>query len=176
LNRRAFYQGSAGLATAGAEVDSGAGFSLKLAARGHAMATNEPVVAHRKVIMGSNKSFGLVFAAFFAIVALLPLIHSGPLRWWALAVAVAFAAAAFVAPRLLQPLNWLWFKLGLLLHHVVNPVIMAAMFYGAMLPMGLLLRFLGKDLLRLKREPGANSYWIAREPPAPSHGSMSKQF
>ena len=80
------------------------------------------------------------------------------------------------APRLLQPLNRLWFKLGLLLHHVVNPVIMALMFYGAMLPMALLLRWLGKDLLRLKREPEAQSYWIAREPPAPAPGSMSKQF
>ncbi len=50
------------------------------------------------------------------------------------------------------------------------------MFYGAMLPMALLLRWLGKDLLRLKREPEAQSYWIAREPPAPAPGSMSKQF
>ena len=50
------------------------------------------------------------------------------------------------------------------------------MFYGAMLPMALLLRWLGKDLLRLKREPEAKSYWIAREPPAPAPGSMSKQF
>ena len=140
------------------------------------MAANEPVVSHRKVIMGSNRSFGLVFAGFFAIVALLPLIHGGALRWWALTVAAAFAASALFAPRLLQPLNRLWFKLGLLLHHVVNPVIMALMFYGAMLPMALLLRWLGKDLLRLKREPEAQSYWIAREPPAPAPGSMSKQF
>ena len=140
------------------------------------MAANEPIVSHRKVIMGSNRSFGLVFAGFFTVIALLPLIHGRALRWWGLIVAVVFAAAALFAPRLLQPLNRLWFKLGLLLHHVVNPVIMAAMFYGAMLPMALLLRWLGKDLLRLKREPEAQSYWIVREPPAPAPGSMSKQF
>jgi hypothetical protein len=140
------------------------------------MPTNEPVVSHKKVVMGSNRSFGLVFAAFFFIVALLPLIHGRPLRWWLLIVAAAFAAAAFFAPRLLQPLNLLWFKLGLLLHRVVNPVVMALMFYGAILPMALLLRRLGKDLLRLKHEPEATSYWIPREPPAPAPGSMSKQF
>jgi hypothetical protein len=61
-----------------------------------------------------------------------------------------------------------------LLHHVVSPVIMALMFYGAILPMALLLRALGKDVLRLKRESDTASYWIPREPPAP--GSMSKQF
>ena len=140
------------------------------------MAANEPVVSHKKVVMGSNRSFGLVFAVFFVLVALLPMLHGAPLRWWALGIAAAFAAVAFFVPRLLRPLNWVWFKLGMLLHHVVNPVIMAAMFYGAMLPMAVLLRWLGKDLLRLKREPESISYWIPREPPAPAPGSMSKQF
>ena len=75
---------------------------------------------------------------------------------------------------MLHPLNRAWLVLGLLLHRVVNPVIMAVMFYGTILPTASLLRALGKDLLRLKREPQATSYWIPRKPPAP--GSMSKQF
>ena len=140
------------------------------------MAANEPVVSHRKVAMGSNQSFGLVFAVFFALVALLPATHGEPVRWWALAVAVAFAAVALFVPRLLQPLNRVWFAFGMLLHHVVNPIVMGAMFYGAILPMALLLRARGKDLLRLKRDPGAASYWIPREPPGPEPGSMQKQF
>jgi len=140
------------------------------------MATNEPVVAYKKTVMGSNRSFGLVFAIFFLLVALLPVLHGAPARWWALVLAFVFAAVAFFAPGLLRPLNWVWFKIGLALHHVVNPVIMAVMFYGAILPMAVLLRRLGKDLLRLKREPESASYWISREPPAPAPGSMSKQF
>src|ERR1700693_4359254 len=132
------------------------------------MAANEPVVSHRKVVAGSDRSFGLVFAAFFAIVALLPTIHGAQLRWWALGLAAGFAIVAFIAPRVLHPLNRAWLALGLLLHHVVNPVIMAVMFFGAILPMALLLRALGKDLLRLKRDPQAASYWIPREPPAPA--------
>jgi len=140
------------------------------------MATNEPVVSHKKVVAGSDRSFGLVFAGFFLLISLLPMIHGAAPRWWALGLAAAFAAAALLLPRLLHPLNLVWFKLGLLLHHVVNPVIMAVMFYGAILPMALLLRALDKDILRLKREPHAASYWIPREQPAPSPGSMSKQF
>ena len=138
------------------------------------MIANEPIVSHRKVVAGSNRSFGLVFAGFFAIVALLPATHGAPIRWWAIAVALAFAAVAFIAPRLLHPFNRAWTAFGLLLHHVVSPVILALMFYGAILPMALLLRALGKDILRLKREPQATTYWIARDPAAP--GSMSKQF
>lgn len=140
------------------------------------MATNEPAVSYRKVKPGSERSFGLVFAVFFAIVALLPATHGAAVRWWALAVAAAFVAAAFLAPRLLHPLNRVWFAFGMLLHHVVNPIVMAVMFYGAILPMALLLRALSKDLLRLKREPEAASYWIPREPPGPEPGSMRKQF
>ena len=140
------------------------------------MTTNEPVVWHKKMVMGSNRSFGLIFAVFFCLVALLPAVHGAPVRWWALGVAILFTAVAFLAPRALSPLNWVWFKLGMLLHHVVNPVIMAVMFYGAILPMALLLRALGKDVLRLKRAPESASYWIPREPPAPAPGSMSKQF
>ena len=140
------------------------------------MAANEPIVSHKKVVAGSDRSFGLVFAAFFVIVALLPASHGAPLRWWALGLAAGFAIVAFIVPRVLHPLNRAWLALGLLLHHVVNPVIMAVMFFGAILPMALLLRALGKDLLRLKRDPQAASYWIPREQPAPAPGSMSKQF
>lgn len=140
------------------------------------MAVNEPVISHRKVRQSSDRAFGLVFAVFFAVIALLPLIHGDPLRGWALAVAGAFLAVALLAPRLLHPLNRAWFAFGMALHHLVSPIVMAAMFYGAITPMGLLLRALGKDLLRLRREPAADSYWIRREPPGPEPGSMSKQF
>jgi hypothetical protein len=79
-------------------------------------------------------------------------------------------------PRLLHSLNRIWLTLGMLLHRIVNPVIMAFMFYGAILPMALLLRAFGKDILRLKRDPDAATYLIPREPPAPAPDSMKKQF
>jgi hypothetical protein len=42
--------------------------------------------------------------------------------------------------------------------------------------MGFVLRILGKDPLRLKRDAEAASYWISREPPGPPPGSMTNQF
>jgi hypothetical protein len=139
------------------------------------MKTDQPVLSYKKTVMGSNRSFGLIFGAFFAILALLPLLHGGPLHWWLLGIALAFVAAALCVPHLLKPLNWVWFKLGLMLHHIINPIIMAVIFYGAITPMALLLRALGKDLLRVRSRPKAGgSYWIPRDTPAP--GSMSKQF
>jgi predicted membrane metal-binding protein len=136
------------------------------------VATTDPLSSHRKVAPGSERAFGLVFAVVFALVGLFPLVHGGAVRWWALAVALAFVAAAYLAPRILRPFNRLWFHFGLLLHAVVNPVIMFVIYYGAVVPMGLVIRARGKDLLRLKHDKAAASYWIKREPP----GSMTKQF
>jgi hypothetical protein len=140
------------------------------------MAEHDPVISHRKVVMGTNRSFGLVFAGFFALVSLLPALHGGAIRWWALAVAACFLAIAIFIPRLLQPLNRAWFAIGQLLHHIINPIVMAVMYYGAIVPMALLLRMLGKDLLRLRRDANTDTYWIMRDPPGPAPGSMSKQF
>jgi hypothetical protein len=140
------------------------------------MATNESAASHRRVVRGSDRSFGLVFAVVFALIALLPLWWGGPLRIWALVVAGAFTAAALLAPALLRPLSLLWFRIGLLLHRVVNPLLMAVLYFGVFTPMGLVLRARGKDLLNLRRDATRASYWIAREPPGPKPGSMSKQF
>jgi hypothetical protein len=140
------------------------------------MASSEQTRPHSDAKIGSDRSFGLVFAAAFLIIATLPVVRGGPVRWWAVAVTAVFALAAVAAPSVLRPLNRLWFKLGIALHHVVNPIVMGAMFFFAVTPMGLTMRALGKDPLRLKRDRRSATYWIARERPAPAPRSMSKQF
>ena len=115
-------------------------------------------------------------AAAFAVISLLNWWHGGHWWRWTGGIAVLFLAAALLCPVALKPLNRLWFKFGLLLHKVVNPIMMAFVFFGAVLPSGLVMRALGKDPLRLKRQPDANSYWIERRPPGPAPKSMKDQF
>ncbi|MBM3488124.1 MAG: hypothetical protein FJX67_16070 [Alphaproteobacteria bacterium] len=124
----------------------------------------------------SDRGFGLVMAAVFAIIGVWPALFSGPPRLWSLAVAALFLAAAGAAPRLLAPLNRLWTRFGVLLHRVMNPVVMAIVFYGTVVPIGLVMRALGKDPLRLRRDRAATTYWIAREPPGPAPETMKNQF
>lgn len=122
----------------------------------------------------SDRGFGLVFAAVFAIVAAWPILDGAAPRLWATAVAAAFAALALLAPRTLAPLNRVWTRFGLLLARVTNPLVMGLLFFLVVTPMGLAMRALGKDPLRRRLEPDAASYWIERRPPGPV--PMSRQF
>ncbi|MEX0693934.1 MAG: hypothetical protein WD075_05790, partial [Rhodospirillales bacterium] len=87
-----------------------------------------------------------------------------------------FLFAAYFAKPLLRPLNLLWFKFGLLLYKIVNPVVMALLYYTTMVPTGLLMKLFGKDPLNRTFDAEAKSYWIERDPPGPEPESMKRQF
>lgn len=125
---------------------------------------------------GSDKAFGIVFCVVFLLVALYPLVGGAPVRLWSLGLAVLFLIAALLVPRVLAPLNALWTKFGLLLHRIVSPIALLIVFCLAVLPTGLLVRLRGKDLLRLRLEPDAKTYWIERDPPGRADQQMKKQF
>ena len=58
---------------------------------------------------------------------------------------------------------------GFLIGKIVNPIVMALLFFSTITPVGFLMRLFGKDPLRLRRDPAAASYWIEREPSGPPH-------
>jgi hypothetical protein len=124
----------------------------------------------------SNRSFGLIFAVVFAAVGLWPLFDAGAPRLWALIAAGLFLLLALVMPAILAPLNRAWLRLADLLQKIISPIVLALLFFSVVMPVGLIMRFLGKDLLRLEPDPEAESYWIQRSPPGPPPATMDKQF
>lgn len=137
---------------------------------------HESYIRDEQVAVSSNRTFGFVFAAFFGLVGLLPLVHGSAPRIWAFGAGGVFLLAALLFPSVLAPINSLWMKLGLLLHRVVSPVALGIMFFVVITPMGLLMRAMGKDFLRLRSEPDAASYWIERSPPGPAPETFRNQF
>ena len=67
-------------------------------------------------------------------------------------------------------------RFGLLLHRIVNPLVMALLFFLVVTPIALLMRLFGKRPLHLKTEPDAATYWIPRDPPGPEPDTMKQQF
>ncbi len=138
--------------------------------------THENVGAAHDVKIGSERSFGFVFAGFFALISGLAWWNASSLLIYWLAVSVSFLAVTLIAPRLLAPLNRLWFKFGMLLNAIVSPIIMGLLFYFTVTPTGWLMRLFGARPLNLKFDPAAQSYWIRRDPPGPPPASLKNQF
>jgi Saxitoxin biosynthesis operon protein SxtJ len=137
---------------------------------------HETLQRDETVKLSSNRVFGFVFAAVFLVVGLLPLLSHGSVRLWSLIVSGAFLLVALIAPAVLAPLNRLWMRFGMLLHRIVSPLVLGIMFFGVITPMGLVMRLMGKDLLRLRADPNASSYWVRRTPPGPARDSFKHQF
>jgi hypothetical protein len=53
---------------------------------------------------------------------------------------------------------------------------MTLLFYAIVTPVGLVMRLTGKDLLRLRIDATAQTYWIERHPPGPVPDTMRHQF
>jgi hypothetical protein len=136
---------------------------------------HEPIASFRKVTLSSNRRFGLAFGGIFLIFALWPWIfHATSIRWPMLILSAAFGLAALFWPNWLGPLNQAWFKFGEILNRIVNPLFMGLMFYGAVVPFAWFLR--SRDLLRLKLDRNAKSYWIPRDPSGSAAERLTKQF
>lgn len=137
---------------------------------------HEDLSRDQQVEGSSDRSFGLVFAGAFLLIAAWPLLHGATPRWWASGIGAVFALVAVMRPTMLAGLNRLWIKLGVLLGKLVSPVALGVLFFGVLVPIGALIRLVGKDPLRLKLDASAASYWIPRKPPGPPPDSMTNQF
>jgi|HubBroStandDraft_6_1064221.scaffolds.fasta_scaffold204482_1 hypothetical protein len=125
----------------------------------------------------SDRSFGLLFAAFSGLAGGFRLWHGKPFAWTWLVAAAVLLAISLSRPGLLGPFNRAWMKLGLLLFRVVSPVVTALLFYICMVPIGLIMRVAGReDPLRRRFDQRAPSYWITRDPKNSSAIDMKNQF
>ena len=125
------------------------------------------------VKISSNRSFGLLFFIVFLAISLWPLKSQEDLRLWAFILALIFFVLGILNSKFLTPLNKLWMKFGIFLGSIVSPFVMGVVFFMVVTPIGLIMRFLGKDLLRIKKSKFVSTYWISREK---QNNTMKRQF
>ena len=140
------------------------------------MKTHENIIEKQDIQIGSNKSFGIVFAVVFFVIALWPLIDEGNFRVWALVTGIILSLISFIYPSIYKPFNYIWFKFGLLLGKIVTPIVMGFLYFFTITPTALIMRTLKKRPLDLEFDESLDSYWKYRDPPGPSSESMKNQF
>lgn len=69
----------------------------------------------------------------------------------------------WVVPSIAKPFYVLWYGIACSIGIVVSNAIVAAVYYPAVTPIGILLRLFGKDPMTRQLEPGTKSYWTTAE-------------
>ena len=126
----------------------------------------------KKKLLDPNKSFGILFFIIFFIYGIWPIFNSNEIRIWSLVIAVVFFILVLFNSKLLVPLNIIWLKFGELLGEIIAPIVMAFVYFFVITPIAIIVRLLGKDLLKVKFNT-KSTYWISRDK---NIGSMKKQF
>jgi hypothetical protein len=124
----------------------------------------------------TNRKFGFFFATIFMLLGIYAHLKVlDRLSIMAVILSFLFIATAIAMPQALKPLNYLWYKLGLILGRMVSPILLGVFFFLMITPIAVIMRFWGRDELRLKKR-SLESYWVDRKPPGPSSDSFKNQY
>ena len=80
-------------------------------------------------------------------------------------------AAGALAPARLGPVHRAWMRLAHAVSRITTPLFMGIVYFGVILPVGLVMRLLGRNPIR--HRPAAGSYWFER---SRRRGGMTDQF
>jgi hypothetical protein len=139
-------------------------------------ALHEDLSRGKTVEGSSDRSFGLTIGAFCILAGGIRVWSGGAAAVYWLAAGALLLTLAITAPRTLRLPNRLWFRFGLVLYRVVNPLVMGLLFFLVLTPLALAMRLAGRRPLQLGSEPDSPSYWIERRPPGPEPETMRRQF
>ena len=108
--------------------------------------------------------FSGMLIVFFAIVAGIWKLRTGQTQGPAILVGVTstIGLLGLVAP---QAIRWVyvgWMVAVFPIGWVVSHLLLAAIYFGVIMPIGLILRVLGRDPMRKSFDRSASTYWITR--------------
>ena len=123
--------------------------------------------------ISSNRSFGLVFFLVFFVIAFWSFRGDfNQIRVLPLSISLIFLILGMLNSKLLTPLNKIWIRFGFLIGSIVAPIIMGAIFFFVVTPIGSIMKIFKKDLLNLNYN-NKKSYWIEKTGPK---SKMKNQF
>ncbi|MFO0773258.1 MAG: SxtJ family membrane protein [Nitrospiraceae bacterium] len=121
------------------------------------------------------RDFGLLIGGVAIVYALWPLVFRGEaLRAWAMGLGIVSSLLGLVAPTTLHQPYKGWMFVGHILGWINTRIILGVLYYGLVVPMGLVMRLMGKDPMRRALVPELTTYRVVRQRRDPSH--MNNMF
>ncbi len=121
------------------------------------------------------KQFGLLVGGVFSVIGLWPFIfRSESPRLWALVLGGVLILLGGIAPQSLRQVHAGWMKIGHVLGAINTKIILGLIYYLLIVPMGIMMRLLGKDSMHRTLDSHVNTYRIVRAPRPRQH--MRNQF
>ena|SRR5258706_1134690 len=130
-----------------------------------------------KVSVHDLRKFGVTVGIVFCALGFWFFLRHKPYYWPVLATGVPLLALGVILPRSLKWIYAGWMALAMVLGATVSTILLTALFYLVVTPIGLMARVVGKDFLSRKLEANAMSYWILRDASKPKlKHEHEKQF
>jgi cell division protein FtsW (lipid II flippase) len=125
-----------------------------------------------------DRHFGMVFAVLFVILSFTAYRkdYGTQAIVGCLIIAAIFGLTAWLKPALLKPLNLAWHFLGEVMGTIVTPITLGLIFFLIFTPYAIAGRMFKRDVLRLKFDHSAQTYWVDREVPKSEADSFKVQF
>jgi len=134
---------------------------------------NNPVNPTERIL----RQFSGIWVAFFGAIAAWQEYHHHrhELALVLTVLAVTVGPLGIAWPRTVRPVFIGWMALAHPIGWIVSGVVLGAVFYGLFTPVAWIFRTVGRDELRLKRQPHTETYWRAK-PGATDKAQYLRQF
>jgi len=110
----------------------------------------------------SNRNFAIIFCIFFILITFFLYFKYSSLNIFTISIALFFLFFAFIYPKIFYYPNLIWFYFGIVLGNIISPIIMFIIFYSLIIPTGIFLKIIKKDILNLKIYKNKKTYWNNR--------------
>src|SRR5690349_6510417 len=107
------------------------------------------------------RQFAVLWIVFFAGISYWQEAFRG---YWLLAsaLAIGIGLARLARPHLIRPVFMVWMIAAFPISWIVSRVLLACVFYGVFVPVGLCFPLVGRDLLERRYDSGKDTYWTRK--------------
>lgn len=105
--------------------------------------------------------FAILVAGLFGLI--FPLLFDIRFALWPWLVGLGFVLWGSFAPGTVRRFYHAWMRFGFIMGAIMSRVVLGIVYYLTVVPVGLILRFRGKDPMRRVLQPDADSYRVESE-------------